>query len=106
MSNAFETLVSGTLEEKMEVVQELTEARLRLKLGLSFYEAIPDELEYIVVNVSSARFNRIRSEGLASHTVDKETMVFQDDDFKPYQDDIDTYLNAQEEARRGKVRFI
>lgn len=84
---------------------ELTEQRLALMLGQTI---IPDALSFVVVEVTIARYNRIGSEGTSSHSVQGETMTWSDDDFKPYKDDIQAWLDAQEDpsTTRGRVRFI
>lgn len=93
------------MQDKVETIMELTEQRLMLMLGQTI---IPEALSYIVVEVTIARFNRIGSEGLSSHSVQNENMSWSDDDFKPYLNDIQTWLDAQEDpsTNRGKVRFI
>ena len=55
----------------------------RLKALLGGVEP-PDELSYIVLDVSVIRFNRIGSEGLASHTVEGESQSWDSDDFSGY----------------------
>lgn len=93
------------MTDRIETIMELTEQRLAFLLGQSI---IPEELSYIVVEVTIARFNRIGSEGLSSHTVQGESLSWTDDDFKPYLDDIQGWLNAQDDVNttRGRVRFI
>ena len=93
------------MTDRIETIMELTEQRLAFLLGQSI---IPEELSYIVVEVTIARFNRIGSEGLSSHTVQGESLSWTDDDFKPYMDDIQGWLNAQAvvNTTRGRVRFI
>lgn len=93
------------MQGKVETIMELTEQRLMLMLGQSI---VPDALSYVVVEVTVARYNRIGSEGVSSHSVSNESMTWTDDDFKPYMSDIQAWLNAQEDplTTRGKVRFI
>lgn len=93
------------MQDRVETIMELTEQRLQLMLGQTI---IPEALSYIVVEVTIARFNRIGSEGLTSHSVQSENMTWTDDDFKPYLNDIQAWLDAQEDqsANRGRVRFI
>lgn len=93
------------MTDKIETIMELTEQRLGLLLGQT---VIPDELSYIVVEVTISRFNRIGSEGVSSHTVQGESLTWSDDDFKPYLDDIQEWLNAQEDVNttRGRIKFI
>ena len=77
----------------------------RLKALLGGVEP-PEELSYIVLDVSVIRFNRIGSEGLASHTVEGESQSWDSDDFSGYKQDIQAWLDAQREAKRGRVRFL
>lgn len=93
------------MTDKIETIMELTEQRLGFLLGQT---VIPTELSYIVIEVTIARFNRIGSEGVSSHTVQGESLSWTDDDFKPYMDDIQEWLNAQEDVNttRGRIKFI
>ena len=61
----------------------IASASQRLCILLGGEETVPDTLEYVVVEVAAARFNRIGSEGYSSHTVEVESMSFNDDDFAP-----------------------
>ena len=100
------TAPSQETETQIRTIISLTVSRLKNLLMLSSEVGIPSELEYIVTEVSVRRYNRIGSEGLASHSVEGETMTWPDDDFKPYADDIQKYLERQEDATTGRVRFL
>lgn len=93
------------VQDKVETIMELTKQRLGLMLGQS---VIPEDLNYIVVEVTISRYNRIGSEGTSSHTVQGESLTWSDDDFKPFANDIQAWLDAQEDPNttRGRVRFI
>ena len=91
----------------ISTIVTLTESRLSNLLG--GVDAVPEALGYIVTEVTIRRFNRIGSEGLASHTVEGETMTWPDDDFKPFMDDIQAWLDENQDdakTKRGRVRFI
>lgn len=77
----------------------------RLKTLLGGVEP-PDSLNYIVRDVSIARYNKIGSEGVASHTVEGESMTFSGNDFDAFMDDIQAFLETQKESVRGRVRFL
>ena len=97
--------IDGTeLDGKLSAIIATTEQRLKLLLGGA--EAVPAALEYVVGEVSVARFNRIGSEGISAHSVEGESLSFVDDDFAAYREDIQAYLNAQEESAVGRVRFL
>lgn len=78
-------------------------ARLTLLIGGI---APPESMDHIILEVAIARFNRIGSEGLASHSVEGESQNFLEDDFAPFADEIQAFLDTQKDVARGKVRFI
>lgn len=80
-----------------------TTARLKLLIGGT---EPPDEMDHIILEVSIIRFNRIGSEGLSSHSVEGESLSFNENDFAGYMDEIEAFLDSQKEIKRGKVRFI
>ena len=99
-----EKLINGTQAEQLAVIESMTRDRLTLLLGGL---DIPEELEYIVTEVSVKRFNRIGSEGATSHNVEGESLNWGDvDDFADYMDEINKYLEDLDGATRGRVRFL
>lgn len=83
----------------------LSTAEARLSLLLGGLEP-PASMEHIIREVSIIRFNKIGSEGMGSHTVEGESLSFAEDDFASFADEIQAYLNAQTETKRGRVRFL
>ena len=99
-----EKLINGTQAEQLAVIESMTRDRLTILLGGL---AIPEELEYIVTEVSVKRFNRIGSEGATSHNVEGESLNLGDvDDFADYMDEINKYLEDLEGSTKGRVRFL
>ena len=92
-----------TMDTRLTIILNATKNRLKVLLGGL---EVPEDLNYIVTDVSIMRFNRIGSEGLSSHSVEGESLSFSNNDFEPYMDDIQSYLNAQKETTKGKVRFL
>ena len=90
-------------DDKLNIIITLTENRLKTLIGQT---EVPSELEYIVTEVSIARFNRIGSEGLSGHTVEGEALTFKDNDFDQYADDIQTWRDAQSDQDIGRIRFL
>ena len=92
----------GDLDEKLDLIIELTEDRLQILLqGLE----IPRKFLYIVVEVSVVRFNRIGSEGVRIDSVEGESQHYvEEDDFDKYMGEINDYLESVNGAR--KVRFL
>lgn len=91
------------IDDKLNVIIELTKKRLGNLLSV---KEVPEELEYIVIEVSVIRFNRIGSEGVSSHSVEGESMSFNDDDFDSYDKDIRSWLNNQSDLKKGSVCFL
>ena len=89
----------------LNTIISMTQQRLLLRLGV---DAVPSELEYIVVEVSIVRFNRIGSERLSSHNVEGESMTWNsEDDFKPYLAEINAWQSQQSESNYvGRLKFI
>ena len=70
---------------------------------------VPKSLEYIVVEISIRRFNRIGTEGMKSETVEGHKIDFYDlkDEFTPYWEVIEGEKDiVVEEPKRGRVMFI
>ena len=91
-------------DDRLQWLIETASNRLCILLGGA--HGVPDDLEYVVVEVAAVRFNRIGSEGYSSHTVEGESISFSDDDFAAYANEIQAYINAQDDNKTGKVRFI
>lgn len=91
------------IDDKLNVIIELTQKRLGNLLSV---KEVPEELEYIVIEVSVIRFNRIGSEGVSSHSVEGESVSFNDDDFDSYDKDIRSWLNNQSDLKKGSVCFL
>lgn len=77
----------------------------RLKLLVGGVEPTP-ALNHVIVEVAVIRFNRIGSEGMSSHSVEGESMTYQDSDFDGYKDEIDAFRESQVSMKKGRVRFI
>ena len=90
-------------DNKLMLLLNATKNRLKVRLGGA---EPPEALNYIIVDVVIKRFNRIGSEGLASHTVEGESQAFAEDDFAEYKEDIRAYLDKQQNVRKGRMMFI
>ena len=92
-----------TEDEKLRAIVRLTESRLKALLSVNI---VPDELEYIVTEVSIKRFNRIGSEGVQTHSVEGESMSFNDDDFSSFSSEIQAWRDEQANQNKGRIRFL
>lgn len=100
-----------TPEIKMSIVVELTEQRLLNilpKQNALKLTKIPAELEYIVTNVSMARYARVGQEGMSGYSQDGLNMVFRKDDFDPYMSEINSFSDdgSKGGGSHGKVTMV
>lgn len=102
-------LVKGD-EVQLNVIYQQTEKRLlgKLKRLLPDTIAVPTELDYIVDEITIARFNRIGSEGMSSESVEGRSANYNDNYFADFEADIQGYIdcNTESDRTRGKVRFL
>ena len=87
-----------SMDSLLSLLISMAENRLLLMINT---DELPEALD-----VALARFNRIGSEGLTSHTVEGESQNFTEDDFSAYANDIQAYMASQEGGTVGKVRFL
>ena len=100
-------LLEGTLEEKLEIVSELTEMRLARLLGIDLdTDDIPRKFEDILVEVTMKRLNRIGQEGMKSFSQEGIGMSFPDSDFEEYMNEINAYKKENDTSGYGRVRFL
>lgn len=92
-----------SLDAKLTLLITLATSRLKRLIG-----GIdpPESMNDIITEVVIVRFNRLGSEGLSSHSVEGESLSFTDNDFAAFTDEIQAFLDTQENGTRGKVRFI
>ena len=93
-----------SLDDQLRIIVDSVENRLKVLLG--GVSVIPDDLNYIVTEVSVIRYNRIGSEGMTSHSVEGESISYSDNDFSGFMPEIEAYLDEQSGTRRGRVRFL
>lgn len=90
-------------DDRLNIILNAATERLTLLLGGI---TPPDSMSHIIVDVAIIRFNRIGSEGMTSHTVEGESVSFVDSDFSGYSDEIQAFLESQQESSRGRLRFL
>ena len=95
--NRIKTLLNVEGNENLitEIVN-ITEAKI-----LNYINAIeiPIELEFVLIELSVQRFNRIGSEGIASESIDGKSVSY-DDDFTGYKHYLDDYI-SRNSVRKG-----
>ena len=92
-----------SIDDKLNLILSAATARLTLLLGGI---TPPESMEHVILEAAVIRFNRIGSEGLASHTVEGESLSFAAGDFDAFAGEIQAFLNTQEDSKRGRVRFL
>lgn len=103
-------------DERLTLIYGLAVARFKLVLkrirkihGIddpADPNVIPEDLAWILTEVTIKRFNRIGSEGMASESVEGHSVTFEADDFAEYADIIDDFYDesgAIGTSRPGRV---
>lgn len=92
------------LDEKLNWILDSSKKRLKNLLGGI---EPPEDLKYIIIEVSAARFNRIGSEGMEVNLVEGESQHFNSSDFAGYMDEINAYLSSVNgTAGKGGFKFL
>ena len=100
-------LQDGVLEIFIENVTK--HLLVKLKRKDKTLEDVPDELNFIIEEITVRRFNRIGTEGMKSETVEGHRVDFYEleKEFTPYEDIIDDYGDDDSHTpKRGKAMFI
>ena len=95
--NRIKTLlnVEGNEELITEIVN-ITEAKILNYINAS---EMTYEFEFVLIELSVQRFNRIGSEGIASESIDGKSVSY-DDDFTGYKHYLDDYI-SRNSVRKG-----
>lgn len=96
---------SDAQRQLIDRIIAVTTAKLLSKLDKEIVE-VPEKLQYIVVEVSIKRFNKIGSEGMRSESVEGHKMEFNSHDFDEYENDINKFLDETQKISKKVVRFI
>ncbi|MBZ5949261.1 phage head-tail connector protein [Leuconostoc gasicomitatum] len=89
------------------IIKNTTQA-LAFKLGLKAGVSIPDVLDYIALEVSVKRYNRLANEGMSSYTQEGQSITFSANDFDEFANDIDAWKdeNGVKDNNSGRFLFI
>ncbi len=99
------SMIGGNADEGiLKLIIDMVEAQLLMRIN---DEEVPYELQYIIVNVSVARYNQIGDEGKSSMTIEGESASWLADLFAPYEKDIRLYLGRKDQTvSGGSIRFL
>lgn len=100
---------SNDRDKLLNLLIENAEKQLKARLYKP-NEPLPVELEYIVVELTIIRYNRLGSEGMSAESVEGYSATYSQDDFTPYSFIIEQYIEDDEEdelgPRRGAIRAL
>lgn len=82
-----------------EVLKDFHETASQRLCNLVDEETVPPSLEWIVNELTIARYNRIGSENMTSKSVEGYSVSFLESDFAPYMMEIDRYIEQRERER-------
>ena len=94
--NRVETLLG--VFNNSNLVNEIIELTKEKILNYINEDELPRELEFVLVELSIQRYNRIGSEGIASESVDGKSVSYEDD-FENYKQDLKNYMNKKNNSR-------
>ena len=95
--NRIKTLLGVT--DNDELIHEITELTKSKILNYINEVELPLELEFVLVELTIQRYNRIGSEGIASESIDGKSVSY-DDDFIGYKHYLDDYI-SRNSVRKG-----
>lgn len=90
--NRVKVLLGITNNDNEELLREIIEITKSKILNYVNESELPNELEFVLVELAIKRFNRIGSEGFTSETVDGKTMSYEDSEFEGYKKYLDDYI--------------
>ena len=98
--NRIKTLLGVT--DNDELIYEITELTKSKILNYINETELPNELEFVLVELTIQRYNRIGSEGIASESVDGKSVSYEDvfENYKPYLDD---YISRSGKSKGYKL---
>ena len=98
--NRIKTLLGVT--DNDELIYEITELTKSKILNYINETELPNELEFVLVELAIQRYNRKGSEGIASESVDGKSVSYEDmfENYKPYLDD---YISRNGKSKGYKL---
>ncbi|HGO3133535.1 TPA: phage head-tail connector protein [Staphylococcus aureus] len=89
-------------DEQLKVIISNVEKELLAMLP-TIEDTIPEEIEFIVVEVSTTRYNRIGAEGMTSETQDGRSSSYELNDFDEYKSVLNNLYFKDD--KKGFVHF-
>jgi hypothetical protein len=100
--------ITDTLQDdQIDIIIEHTQDWLTLWFkNNTDLTSIPPEIEFIIVEVSVRRFNRLGSEAMSKEDVEGHSVTYRDDDFAGYMSLLSGYLPDSSGKQPGSVMFF
>lgn len=94
--------IEGNEQDKLitEIIN-VTESQLKMLLDS---ETLPEGIDFVVHEMVIKRYNRLGSEGMDSESVEGHTVNYSMNEFKPYQDYLETFM-PEDGVTQGEVLF-
>jgi hypothetical protein len=98
-------LTTDKQDDLLQLIIDNTEQALSFKLGT---DKVPNELNYIGMEVCVRRYNRLANEGMASYSQEGQTITFNSSDFDDFLDDINVWRerNGKNVKSLGHAQFF
>ena len=97
-----------TITEKLEIIEGITRQRMAIMLGVSDVLLIPEQLNYVIDEVTMARYSRLGNEAMKSYGQEGMSITFNDNDFKPFMNEISKFKlddGTDGYPSRGRLMF-
>ena len=97
-----------SITEKLEIIEGITRRRLAIMLGVDDVSLIPEQLDYVVDEVTMARYSRLGNEAMSSYGQEGMSITFNDNDFKPFMNEISKFKlddGTDGYPSRGRLMF-
>lgn len=89
--NRVKVLLGITDNDNEELLREIIDITKSKILNYIDNTELPNELEFVLVELAVQRYNRIGSEGIASENVDGKSVSYESD-FESYKSYLDDYV--------------
>ena len=90
--NRVKVLLGISSNDNTELLNEIIELTKSKILNYIDKTELPEELEFVLVELSIQRYNKIGSEGIASESVDGKSVSYEAD-FEGYKHYLDDYIS-------------
>ena len=98
------TMLNITNQDSL--IEEIFYITTQKILSIISEDVVPTELEWIIIELTIERFNRIGSEGMHSESVDGKSITYNDNDIAKYMTYINNYIYKNNIKRNDGWRLF